>query len=85
MSWTLLLPAGATLLALIALTTGLRRVGEETNRLRRSLRRSGAAAIAVNDLERTAVGLRTRLDHVQHRIRDRQTIAGRPRDRFDDR
>jgi len=51
---SLLLPAFAMVLALGSLTVGLRAVERELGALRSSLRRSGATAVATDDLVRAS-------------------------------
>ena len=50
----MLAPAAVSAAALAALALGLRRVGGEAAELRRSLRRTGAVAVAADELERLA-------------------------------
>ena len=88
MTWIVLLPALAVIGALGALTLGLRNVEREVVALRLSLRRSGATAVAADELHRSTT--RLRLDTVdlasgvRHRLR-RPRSQGRFRSGHSDR
>ena len=80
MTWSLLLPAAATVITLTVLTMSLQRVRHELTELRLSLRRSRAAAVATDELERRTIivaaraadidaGARRRLHHRRSRRR----------------
>ena len=60
MTPTLLLPATAIVGALLALTLGLRRVERELVDLRAALRRTGATAVATDELRRSTASVAAR-------------------------
>ncbi len=71
MTWTLLMPAAAVVVALVTLALGLRRVETEVISLRAALRRSGATAIAADELSRSARDLRLRAAELETDVRQR--------------
>ncbi|MEM8708671.1 MAG: hypothetical protein AAGE98_19570 [Actinomycetota bacterium] len=77
MALTILLPAIAVVVALAALTIGLRTVEQELVALRHSLRRSTATAVATDDLTRASDQLR---DRAERQYADaRRRLGRRPR------
>jgi len=76
-TWTVLLPAFAVIGALGTLTVGMRSVERELVALRLSLRRTGATAIAADELGRASTELRINAVALQadahHRLRRRHS------------
>ncbi|MCY3851907.1 MAG: hypothetical protein OXF75_14175 [Acidimicrobiaceae bacterium] len=82
MSWTLILAATAVVVSLAVLAVSLQLLSEEAGRLRRSMRRARAAAVAHDDLRRLTVELSTRASELDQLARIRRL---RPRRRSIDR
>jgi hypothetical protein len=66
-TWLSLSPALAVVASLVVLTIGLQRVGAELAALRRALRRSQAAAVAIDDVERSAQQMADRATELHER------------------
>ncbi len=64
-SWLLLGPPTAVVVAVIVLIVALRAVEREVVALGESRRRSGAAAVATDELQRSAALVRNRIEQVQ--------------------
>lgn len=67
MTWLSLTPALAVVASLVVLTVGLQRVGAELTAMRRVLRRSQAAAVAIDDVERSAERIADRATELHER------------------
>ncbi len=79
MTWTLLAPAMAVVLALMVLTLGLRRLEGEIVALRHALRRSGATAVAADELGRATGRLREHAVELESDARRRLAWPHHPR------
>ncbi len=84
MTLALLLPAVAVVFTLVILAISMRRIEAELVLLRRSLRRSRAAAVATDELTRLSVKVSTRAAEIDadvrirlYRRRTRRHLAGR--------
>ncbi len=70
-SWTLLTPAAAVVVTLVALAWSMRRVETETAALRAALRRSRAAGVAIDELQRDTAATVAEANRVQQAARAR--------------
>jgi len=64
-SMILLLPAVSMAVVVVATAWSLRNLGTELARLRLSLRRSGAAAVALSELDRETIAMGSRLASIR--------------------
>ena len=72
MSWTLILVATAVVVSLVVLAVSLQLVSKEMARLRHSMRRARAAAVAQDDLRHLTVELSTRASELDQVARIRR-------------
>jgi hypothetical protein len=70
-SWTLLAPATAVVVTLVALSWSMHRVETEVAALRASLRRSRAAGVAVHELERDTAATVAEAHRIEQTARTR--------------
>ena len=73
-SWTLLAPAAAIVVTLVALAWSMHRVELELAALRASLRRSRAAGVAIDELERETLATVTEAQRIEHAARTRADL-----------
>ncbi len=77
MSWTLMFPATASVVTVIALTLALRSLEREAILLRASLRRVVATAVATDELSRRANDVRLRAERTRADASSRLAIGPR--------
>jgi hypothetical protein len=73
-TWTLLAPATAIVIALCVFVWSMHRLESEVVALRSSLRRSAAAAVATDDLGRHTHALADRAVEIDHEARSRADL-----------
>lgn len=74
-TWLSLIPAIAVFASILALAVGLQRVRTELVAVRKSLRRTQAAAVAIDDVGRSAERLVARADDLRGSARVRVGLA----------